>query len=68
MVKNVLSPCRDDEFGDLDVTVSSNLEDHSVSRSALNEVEVVSRLRRAYAREHPCFVRAAKVTINGLPR
>lgn len=34
------SPCRDDEFGDLDVAVPSDLKDHSVSRGTLEEVEV----------------------------
>lgn len=38
------SPGCDDELGDLDVPVSSNLENHRVSGSALYEVEVGSGL------------------------
>lgn len=41
------SPGCDDELGDLDVPVSSNLENHRVSSSALYEVEIGSSLYRS---------------------
>lgn len=51
------SPRCDNELGDLDVTVSPNLKNDRVSRSALDEVEVGSSLRR-YVR--PSAVRSTE--------